>query len=33
MQWKAPRLVDSRRPRVPPMAIGLPVTIAGMVWP
>ena len=33
MQRSAPRAVALRRPRVPPMAIGLPMTEAATVWP
>jgi hypothetical protein len=33
MLRNAPRLVASRRPRVPPMASGLPATTLAMVWP
>ena len=29
----APRAVALRRPRVPPTAIGLPITEAAIVWP
>jgi hypothetical protein len=33
MQRSAPRAVALRRPRVPPTAIGLPITDPATVWP